>query len=273
MDRNAYQSLKPCKDLLAGLDIHELHERNRRLEEEIKRLQERVEQVSSWACLGELHAGAAHSFGNVMTSIQATLESASLKLGRGQTGAEIEKKVNMALQLAKDGGELVRQLLSFSGNKKSKSCRISLVRAAEAAVAMCRNHPAARQRTITNLISPNAPCVEGHPGPLQEVIFSLVLNSLQATGPGDNVRIEAEECPDGGVELRVIDNGPGMDAEVLSHAFEPFFSTKGSSGLGLSTCSGLVRFMDGTMAVESEVGKGTTVRVRLKSSKGMDEAA
>jgi len=94
--------------------------------------------------------------------------------------------------------------------------------------------------------------------------LNLLLNALQATEPGGEVRIEAEARPEDGIVcLRVSDNGPGIPAHLVDRIFEPFFSTKGGTGLGLATSAAAVHRMGGTITVDSEPGKGAVFTVRL----------
>lgn len=243
------------------------------LDESVRRFRQRVEQASHWACVGELHAGTTHSFGNVMSGIQCALELAAQEAENAGVGGKLAERIDKALKLAKDGSNLVHQLLAFSIRKDTGLQQVSLWAAAGSAAEMARSHPAARERTITNLVRRELPSVDGYPGPLQEIIFTLILNSLQSMDPGGEVRVEAEEMLDGEIELRVVDNGQGMEPDVLSHVFEPFFTTKDSTGLGLPMCAELARDMGGSIAVESELGKGTLIRVRLNMARCMDVAA
>ena len=249
-----------------------------------RRLRDEFRKASRLASVGELLAGTAHSFGNVLMAIQGTLEAA-----RNAPSEDNADKIVQALAHAAKGAEIVRRLLSFSRGVEEAPGRVSLSDVVEAALGLCKAHPSAKQRTITSLIPPDLPCVEARPGPLQEVILNLVLNSLQATDPGGEVRIEAEviapriaaaaippgmdvrrddvDDPSGDVRecayLRITDTGCGMSAETIDRIFEPFFSTKGGTGLGLSTSAAAIHRMGGTITVESEPSKGTTFTIRL----------
>jgi CheY-like chemotaxis protein len=113
---------------------------------------------------------------------------------------------------------------------------------------------------------------EGH---LSQVLLNVVLNARDAMPSGGTITLNARRIPpaqlppsaarfdDGAVEIDVIDSGTGMDEETKSRAFEPFFTTKGKrgTGLGLSTAYGVVQQAGGVIDIQTELGKGTTVRL------------
>jgi len=110
--------------------------------------------------------------------------------------------------------------------------------------------------------------VRANPQDLFQVILNIVHNAVQAVNPENGeVRIAAVSRGDR-VELSVIDNGCGISKENLSRIFDPFFTTKppgSGTGLGLSIVQELVAAQQGTVRVESEPGRGTTVAVSLQA--------
>jgi light-regulated signal transduction histidine kinase (bacteriophytochrome) len=106
--------------------------------------------------------------------------------------------------------------------------------------------------------------VYGVIGQISQVLANLVSNAVQAVPVGGQIDLSARE--DGGVtEIRVRDNGHGMNEETLRHLFEPFYSTKGDlgNGLGLYISHEIVERHGGSLTVQSEPGAGTEIRVRL----------
>ena len=100
---------------------------------------------------------------------------------------------------------------------------------------------------------------------LQQALVALFVNAVEAMGEGGLLTVIVESFDDR-VELAVSDTGPGIPPEALHDIFEPFFSTKDSGsgvGLGLSVVYGIVQRHHGTIRVDTEVGRGTTFRVRL----------
>jgi len=122
--------------------------------------------------------------------------------------------------------------------------------------------------------------VVADPGGLEQIAMNLTANARDAVGDGGRItmrtrillRHAADAAPDGPamageyVELAVADDGCGMDPETKERIFDPFFTTKDrdkGTGLGLSTVYGIVTQSDGSIAVESEPGRGTTFRIFL----------
>jgi CheY-like chemotaxis protein len=130
--------------------------------------------------------------------------------------------------------------------------------------------------------APDLPYVKVDPGHLEQVLLNLVINARDATQAGGrimvataHVRVPADREPSEALPpgeysvVAVSDSGTGMTADVLARAFDPFFTTKPKgkgTGLGLSIVYGIVRQSGGHLEVDSEPGKGTTVRVYLSTT-------
>jgi len=98
---------------------------------------------------------------------------------------------------------------------------------------------------------------------LRQAFLNIIINALQATPARGRVEIALRKA-DSGFEIRFRDSGSGIDADAQAKIFEPFFTTKpDGTGLGLAVTKKIIEGHGGTLAVESEVGKGTTVTVRL----------
>jgi signal transduction histidine kinase len=104
---------------------------------------------------------------------------------------------------------------------------------------------------------------------LQQVIMNLVLNSADAvreSGQGTTITIQGRKCPDGGIELLIEDDGPGMPPEVAARAFDPLFTTKEAdrgSGLGLFVVKRIVDGAGGEIDLDTRPGAGTRFRVSI----------
>jgi CheY-like chemotaxis protein len=104
----------------------------------------------------------------------------------------------------------------------------------------------------------------GDESELREVLVNLVFNAVDAMPQGGTLTLSTRESK-GSVEIAVADTGVGMTEEVRSRVFDPFFTTKGKAGmgLGLAVSYGIIRRHEGSIEAESEVGRGTTFRLRL----------
>jgi signal transduction histidine kinase len=161
---------------------------------------------------------------------------------------------------------ITRQLLLF-GRKQSSdsSASVRLSEVVPLAVKMIAPHTPKGVRIVQQV---DGEVVRANPQDLFQVILNIVHNAVQAVDPqSGEVRIAAVSRGDR-VELSVIDNGCGISKENLSRIFDPFFTTKppgSGTGLGLSIVQELVAAQQGTVRVESELGRGTTVAVSLQA--------
>ena len=109
-----------------------------------------------------------------------------------------------------------------------------------------------------------APVVCADHQQLRQVLLNLITNAYQAMGGDGVLTIRAQADADGGVELAVSDTGAGMDAETAAHVFDAFFTRKAKGiGLGLAVTKRIIEAHGADIAIESEVGTGTTFSIRL----------
>lgn len=223
------------------------------------------------AAVGQLAAGLAHEFNNIMTIIQG---HASLLMDNPNLDEESIK----SLAIINDGVErtarLVKQMLAFSRKQVLQQKVIEVKDALAETEEMLRRLLGA-QVVLRFEIAPALPPILADPEMFQQIILNLVGNARDAMGNGGKVTLHAalavfaageiseraERRPGQFIRLSVSDTGPGMEAAVVKHLFEPFFTTKDvgkGMGLGLATVHGMVNQNKGWIEVQSEIGKGTT---------------
>jgi PAS domain S-box-containing protein len=230
-------------------------------------------QALKMEAVGQLTGGIAHDFNNLLAAIIPSLELAKLKLGDNPTSRYLDS----ALRAAERGASLTRQLLSFARKQELTIERVEINRLIEAICEMLPRTLGPTAQLATQL-APDAGATLTDPNQLELAILNLAINARDAMPDGGKLTIatsalSAKTARDrwqlvggGHVMIAVSDTGNGMTDEVRSRAFEPFYTTKGvgkGSGLGLSMVYGFVKQSGGNIAIESEPGQGTTVRIFL----------
>lgn len=241
---------------------------------EQKRLEEQLIQAQKMESLGTLAGGIAHDFNNILGSIIGYLGLMKEDLPQDSPLLHYFELVERSALRA---SELTRQLLGFARRGKFTVERIQLARLCEEVLALFRS-TLREQIELQTHFADGLPEVEGDPSQIQQVLLNLCMNAKDAMPSGGVLRVELQEAlatdprtSEGGelrhyVVLTVKDTGVGMDEHVRSRIFEPFFTTKEpgkGTGLGMAMVYGIVRNHGGFIDVQSEVGKGTTVRVYL----------
>jgi two-component system, cell cycle sensor histidine kinase and response regulator CckA len=236
---------------------------------EWKQLQEEVQQAQKMEAVRRLAEGIAHEFNNLLTIIGGYTHSALSKIEENHLLAPDLREVRNASSSA---AALTRQLLMLNGAQPRESVPVDLNDLVSNLEDVLRRTLGERIQIITSLPMRVRP-VLGDPAELRQVIMNLAVNAREAMPHGGTLTIETRngEAPYGSsVELLVSDTGSGMDAATQKQIFEPFFTTKAPgqrNGFGLSTVYGIVQSLGGTIAVDSEPGRGTTFTLRFTATK------
>jgi len=128
---------------------------------------------------------------------------------------------------------------------------------------------------VTRFLQKDGPVMmEGDPVLLTQVVLNILSNAIDAIADEGGITLETDVLTDGQtLEMKVIDTGCGMPPQVVKRIFEPFYTTKDQgegTGLGLSLVYKIIERHEGSIEVESEEGKGTTVTVRLPLKTGQE---
>lgn len=215
--------------------------------------------------IGEMTAGVAHNFNNMLAVILPNLEDALTQV-RGELREQLREAVDATLSAA----DLVRQLLRFAHNEPAvQHQNIELVSLIKEAFQISRR--TFDRQTLMIFSPPPEPCwTFGHRSDLQQVIFNLLLNARDAVASTANPCIELSITQSGsensGWRIAIIDNGVGISAENIKRIGEPFFTTKGPSqgtGMGLATAMRIAELHGGRLHCHSIEGQGTTFYLDL----------
>jgi len=241
---------------------------------EVQRAAAMAERMAS---IGTLAGGVAHEFNNLNAVVMGNVEMA---LRRPDLPPEARRRLAQIRDAVDREKGIVEALLAFSRSERGSTEVVDLGRIASTTLALARR--TLRQRRVTLAVElPDEPVFATIPtGSLGQVLLNLLLNACDAIDRRDDPRIWVTLRRKGarGV-LCVRDNGIGIEPELATRIFEPFFSTKGEhataergqpwlhgSGLGLSVCQTLVAQMGGTIAVESRPGEGAMFTVAIPLS-------
>ena len=237
-------------------------------------LEAQLRQSQKMESVGQLAAGVAHDFNNMLTIIQG---HSSALLAKSSLPSEMVDPVQAVYFAAERAAGLTRQLLMFSRKNVMQPVQLDLREVVGTLTKMLQRLIG---ENITLRFQPpdELPFVQGDAGMIEQVLMNLSVNARDAMPRGGTLTISiaaeavaathAEMHPEARigrfVRLRVSDTGTGMDAATLGRIFEPFFTTKEvgkGTGLGLATVYGIVKQHDGWVEVNSELGKGTTFDV------------
>lgn len=215
--------------------------------------------------LAMLAGGLSHDLRNLLQPLLLAGES----LREYRDDPQLARLGELVRDCGKRGLEMVQSMLSFArGARRAEQVRLgALMDALELLL------QGSVPRTIHMQVAVEAPELEfaGNHTELQQCLLNLCLNAIQAMPNGGDLRIEAAQQrleadffepgeqahPGRHLRLSVIDNGPGMGADVLTRLFEPFFTTKESgTGLGLLSCRRIIASHGGVMRVDSAPGRG-----------------
>jgi CheY-like chemotaxis protein len=249
-------------------------------------LERQLRQAQKMEAIGQLAAGVAHDFNNILTVIQghAGLLQHKLKAEGPET-----KSVNQIFDAANRASTLIRQLLMFSRKQVMQFHHVDLNDLLRNSIKMVARL-VGEHVLIDFQPQQSLPAVHADTSMVDQITMNLAVNARDAMPNGGRVTIKTslevinrtggptdpEERKGDYVCLTFSDTGTGMDTHTLTRIFEPFFTTKPvgkGTGLGLSTVFGIVRQHQGWVEVESKPNQGTTFRIYFPASKERAEKA
>jgi two-component system, cell cycle sensor histidine kinase and response regulator CckA len=238
--------------------------------------EEQLWRSQKMEAIGSLAGGVAHDFNNLLSVIMSFTGFAQEQVREGDPLAADLEEVRKAAERA---ATLTQQLLAFGRKQVLHPVSLDLNGVAKGLEGMLRRI-VGEDIDIVFTLAQGLGSVRVDAGQFEQVLMNLVVNARDAMQGGGRLTVNtsnlvlSEESPsDAGVmppghyvQLAVTDTGCGMDEPTKSRIFEPFFTTKEKgrgTGLGLSTVYGIVKQSGGDISVSSELGHGTTFRIRL----------
>ena len=246
-------------------------------------LEQKLIHAQKMEAVGQLTGGVAHDFNNLLQVIETNLEMA--REATRVALPNVTELIDAALMSERRGAELTRKLLVFSRKRMLRPHRLDIDTWLVGEVKLLTRTLGEDVEIRTEISNSNV-AVEIDEGALSNAILNLAINARAAMPNGGTLTLAVSRChfgwdtpmgndtlpPGDYVEIAVVDTGFGMSEETLQKAFEPFFTTKDvgeGSGLGLSMVYGFVQQSGGAVALESELGKGTAVKILLPAAMGI----
>lgn len=234
----------------------------KQLEKEKEQLQTQLLQSQKMASLGTLAGGIAHDMNNVLGAI---LGLASAHLGNQPHGTPLHQALDTICKATERGGKMVKSLLSFARQSPVENNKLDMNAILKEQVSLLEQTTLAKVHLELDL-EPELRPILGDASALTNSFMNLCVNAVDAMPGNGTLTLHTCNVDNDWIEVTVEDNGMGMSKEVLGRAIEPFFTTKETgkgTGLGLSMVFSTVRSHQGQMAIESEPGKGTRVKLRF----------
>ena len=247
-------------------DLREL----KRLEQEFAD-QARLLHQDKMMSLGRLAASMVHEINNPLAGILNYLRLMIKIMDRGTPDQEHLEKFKRYLETVESEtsrcSKIVSNLLAFSRKSEWEFQKVDMNELLQRCIMLSQHRLELQKIKVTTRFSPDLPPVWGDYNQIQQCIINLIFNAIDAMPNGGLLFAGSSfKGNDGLVEIEIRDNGCGIAKEDLPDIFEPFYTTKKEGeglGLGLSTVYGIVDRHRGTIAVESEPGKGTVFTVKL----------
>jgi signal transduction histidine kinase/CheY-like chemotaxis protein len=246
-------------------------------EQEKSVLESQLRHTQTLEAIGQLAGGIAHDFNNTLGAISGYAEMIRQKFS--SNNPKLEKYASAILSGSRKAAELTAQLLAFARKGRFQKTSLDAHELISHISLLLQHTLEEKVRLVLDLKAEN-PYFTGDPTQMQNVFLNLAMNGRDAMPGGGTLTIGTRTCgpddllrashPEAGpgpyIAISVTDTGVGMDEATKAKLFQPFFTTKDigqGSGLGLASVYGSVKSHNGYVAVESEIGRGTTVTVYL----------
>ncbi|WP_395645546.1 CHASE3 domain-containing protein [Terricaulis sp.] len=270
--RGAMRELRAARDSAEATNLRLIEEMGGREKAEAK-----VRQMQKMEAIGQLTGGVAHDFNNMLAVIMSALQLAQRRIDRGEAGAG--RFIDAAMDGARRAAILTSRLLAFARRQPLTPQVIDVNRVLGGMSEMLRR-TLGEQIDFETVLAGGVWKVNADVNELENALVNICVNARDAMPGGGKLTIESANAsldeeyarhnvdvtPGQYVMIAITDTGQGMSPEVRAKAFDPFFTTKDvgkGTGLGLSHVHGFLKQSGGHVAIYSEVGHGTTLKLYL----------
>jgi PAS domain S-box-containing protein len=250
---------------------------------ELREAEEALRHAQKMEAVGQLTGGIAHDFNNMLTGIIGSLDIVRRRFHQGRI-SDVDRFIEAAITSASRAAGLTHRLLAFSRRQSLDPKPIEMNRLVASMGELLQRTLGENISLIMNL-QQDLWMAEADENQLESSLLNLVINARDAMPEGGRLTVRTHNehmreahtagpellLPGEYVVLCVNDNGVGMPPDVVQRAFDPFFTTKPmgqGTGLGLSMIYGFVKQSRGHVQLQSELGRGTTVKLYLPRSRG-----
>jgi two-component system, NtrC family, sensor kinase len=236
---------------------------------ELKSTHDHMLHVEKMASMGKMAAVVAHEVNNPLSGILTYAKLLRKWVGSGQAEHEKREEAMQCLELiaaeSRRCGDLIKNLLSLSRTAPMNLQSTDLRDVIDRSLLLVRHQLELGGIELQLKLADDLPSVPCDPAQIEQVLLALIMNAIDAMPRGGTLWIETQLTHDE-VEIKVRDDGAGIAPDVLPQIFEPFMTTKENGrgvGLGLAISRGIVERHNGRIAVESQLGRGTTFTLTL----------
>lgn len=232
---------------------------------ERKRLDAQLQQSERLGSLGTFAAGMAHELNNPLAAIQITAEHAQDAWVVRPEQQVVHDCLSDILDDSQRCAQIVKRVLHFARPTNRVKSQVALHALIQMALTHTQRYVEQKGGRMDLTFASEQPTIIAHEDEIELVLINLIRNAVEASRPGGSIAIRTEVC-DREVQVAVQDFGSGLSEAERQRVFDPFYTTRetsGGTGLGLSIVHRIITDHDGRIALESSMGQGTTVQFRL----------
>jgi signal transduction histidine kinase len=242
--------------------------------DELAMMTQQLWQASRLATVGELAASIAHELNNPLATVSLKLETLA-----SQLMAESDKlrSVQIIADEVERMGNLVGNLLQFSRRSHRQVSTLYVRREIDSSLELIEHHLRTHNIEVIRDYSPEMHAIQADRQQLRQVFLNLLTNAADAMKDGGTLTVKVNLSPDESrVRIEFADTGGGIEAGNLEKIWDPFFTTKPEgkgTGLGLAICRRVIEEHQGSIAIESELGRGTKIIIELPTNGASNQGA
>ena len=235
---------------------------------QIRALEETSRRQDRLAAIGRMAASIAHEIRNPLAAMRGSIQMLHAEMDGDVTQGEL---MEIILRESDRLNRIISDFLTYARPRSIVRSKTDVCELLDQTFTLLRHSPEVKERQVLAADLPPTPLVaDVDAEQLRQVFWNLARNALQAMPAGGTLRARLNYNSDGRLQITFTDTGRGMAPEQVEHLFEPFSSTTGGSGLGLSIVYQIIRDHGGTINVRSLEARGTTITIELPGDGGVE---